>query len=81
MSDWITSDAGVDVHEDWLTGHPDEDALTLSGRCPWQTGFGGWGDPYGLCEASRSDDEGDWPYCRSHAARIRDERGHGGYVG
>ncbi len=81
MTDWIDGAGGIDVWPDWLTGHPQEDALTMSGRCPYQTGYGGWGDPYALCGVDRSKDEGDWPYCRPHAAQIRHDRGRGGYVG
>lgn len=80
MSNW-TSPAGALVFDEWLTGVKEEDDMVLTGRCPFQTGFGGWGDPYELCGADRAVDEGDWPYCRPHAARIRDERGYGGYVG
>ena len=80
MSNWTTQ-AGVLVFDDWLTGQPEEDAAVLEGLCPFQVGFGGWGDPYELCRRDRGADEGDWPFCRPHAARIRDERGYGGYVG
>ncbi len=80
MSTW-TSRHGHLVHSDWLTGVPTEDEQVEQGRCPYRTGMGGWGDPYALCGADRSPHEGDWPYCRPHAARIRDDRGRGGYVG
>lgn len=63
-----------------LTGHDKEDPLVRAGRCPYQTGYGGWGDPYALCGKPRSPNEGDHPYCKPHAAQIRDDRGRGGYV-
>jgi hypothetical protein len=80
MADWI-SRAGFLVFDEWLTGVRAEDLLVMSGKCPYQTGYGGWQDPYALCSQDRSPDEGDWPYCKPHAAQIRDDRGYGGYVG
>jgi hypothetical protein len=59
-----------------LTGDPDEDAFVRQGRCPYQVGPGSvW-----YCGDVRSPNDGDHPFCRTHAARIRDERGRGGYV-
>lgn len=63
-----------------LTGDHEEDARVRQGLCPYWVGSDGWGDPRAVCEAARSPDDGDHPFCRAHAARIRDDRGRGGYV-
>lgn len=65
---------------EWLTGHGDEDRLTKMGKCPYQTGWGGWGDPRAYCGNERSPREGDGGYCGPHADDIRHDRGYGGPV-
>lgn len=66
-----------------LTGDPDEDMLVRTGGCPYLVGpslRGGLLERAYLCANNRSPNSGDHPYCRQHAASIRDDRGRGGYV-
>lgn len=66
-----------------LTGDPDEDMLVRTGGCPYLIPASSHRhvlEPAHLCAVNRSPLEGDHPYCRRHAASIRDDRGRGGYV-
>jgi hypothetical protein len=64
----------------WITGVPNEDRRVKNGMCPYQEQPAGWGQKEIFCGARRSPDEADGPYCRRHAASIREDRGYGGYV-
>lgn len=67
--------APVHVEPRWLTGVEHEDTLTRMGKCPYQTGSGGWGDPLDHCGADRIGDPADGPFCGPHAQEIRDQGG------
>lgn len=72
-----TSRHGFLVHEQWLTGVPAEDDVVERGKCPYRTGV----DPPALCGADRSPVEVDWPHCRLHGPRVRDDLGRGWFAG